>query len=169
MRKMLATAAAAVLIPSAALAEEKDKPGVVESLGAAAGGALGYTAGAAGGPLGSAVGGLVGQKVGQGVIGGVKKLFGADEEETTEAKAAEGLAPATVAELSPPQPVGDAPATLEELEAAGGPPLPAANAGAAGVSASAEAVELPQADPAPLTGPDAAALDYAPPEDVPTP
>lgn len=118
MRRTLVIAAAAVLIPSAALAEDKDKPDVADSLGAAAGGALGYTAGAAGGPLGSAVGGLVGQTIGKGVVGGVKKLLGADEKPD---EAALTPGPATLAELSPPDDPGP-PATLQELEARGGPP-----------------------------------------------
>lgn len=125
MRRTLVVAAAAVLIPTAALAEEKDKPDVADSLGAATGGALGYTAGAAAGPLGSAVGGLVGQSIGKGVVGGVKKLLGVDQKED---QTAPSPGPATLAELSPPN-AREAPATLEELEARGGPPSPPPSAG----------------------------------------
>lgn len=157
MRKTLAIAAAAVLIPSAALAEEKDKPGVVDSLGAAVGGALGYTAGAAGGPLGSAVGGLAGQSIGKGLVGGVKKLFGVDKRE----EQAKGPGPATLAELSPP-PAG-APATLEDLEAKGGPPA-ASSVGEAAEPAAAQ-TEAVTAEPLPAPAP--ATLDAAPSEPAP--
>jgi len=159
MRKTLVIAAAVVLLPSTALAEEKEKPGVAESLGAAAGSALGYTAGAAGGPLGSAVGGLVGQSIGKGLVGGVKKLLGGGDDE----KAAEprGPGPATLAEMSPPAPGEGAPASLADLEGAGGAP----DAAAAGAEAAAEtSVGAPALEPA-----DAATLNQAPPEFVPTP
>lgn len=155
MRKMLVAAAAAVLIPSAALAQEKDKPGVADSLGAAAGGALGYTAGAAGGPLGSAVGGLVGQSIGKGLVGGLKKLFGVGKDKPSDAAeaAAKGPGPATLAELSPPAAPENAPATLEDLKAA------------EGAAPAAEEASAPAAD----TAPDASALDIAPPQAVPAP
>jgi hypothetical protein len=120
MRKAIAVAAAAILIPAAALAEEKDKPDVADSLGAAVGGAVGYAAGAAAGPLGGAVGGLAGQSLGKGLVGGVKKLLGSDEKEQAHAEPV-GPGPATLADLSP-QREGSAPVSLEELEARGGPP-----------------------------------------------
>ncbi|HEX2561774.1 hypothetical protein [Phenylobacterium sp.] len=157
MRKTLAIAAAAVLIPSAALAEEKEKPGVVDSLGAAVGGALGYTAGAAGGPLGSAVGGLAGQSIGKGLVGGVKKLFGMDKKPKT----AETPAPTNVAELSPP--ADGAPATLDDLEASGGAPA----AAEAGQPAAAEVEAAPEAQPELIPAPAPATLDGGPPQAVP--
>lgn len=79
MRKLISMGAAATLIlaPATALAQdepkpEKEKPGIMETIGGTVGGVAATAAGtAAGGPLGGAAAGMAGQKAG-GLLG---KLF----------------------------------------------------------------------------------------------
>lgn len=109
-----------VVAPAEPKAEEKEKPGLVESLSGTVGGVLGSAAGSAGGPLGSAAAGMVGNKVGRGVGGFFSKLFGggkkqkAPETPVVEATAAQTAAQPASAQVqqAPPQaaadPIGEA-------------------------------------------------------------
>jgi hypothetical protein len=96
--------------PAEPKAEEKEKPGLVESLSGTVGGVLGSAAGASGGPLGSAAAGMVGNKVGRGIGGFFSRLFGGGKKKAVEAPVqattAESVAQPASAQ-APADPIGE--------------------------------------------------------------
>jgi len=117
MRKLMSRVAAAalILVPAVALAQdapqpEKEKPGILATVGATVGGVAASAAGtAAGGPLGGAAAGLAGNRVGRGVGGFVGKMFKRKKDEP---------APVEVAQASEPPPhISSAPLDVPPVDA----------------------------------------------------
>lgn len=115
----LAAATALILAPATGWTQdqpkpEKEKPGVMETVGGAVGGIVASSAGtAAGGPLGGAAAGLAGKKVGKGVGGFVGKIF----------KRRKAEPPMEVAETPPPGHIASAPLDVPPVEASAAPPI----------------------------------------------